>query len=74
MKALKIYNDKLKTRQKKSDFAETLDADDSIIAEAPKARVSIQKKKKISPLKPLWRNKDAAEVGSETLERFALQL
>ena len=59
MKALKIYNDKLKTRQKKSDFAETLDADDSIIADAPKPRVSVQKKK-MSPLKPLWRSKDAA--------------
>ena len=61
MKALKIYNDKLKNRQKKSDFVETLDADDSIIADAPpKPQVSLQKKKKITPLKPLWRNKDAA--------------
>ena len=59
MKALKIYNDKLKTRQKKSDFAETLDADDSIIADASKPRVSLQKKK-MSPLKPLWRSKEAA--------------
>ena len=64
----------MKTREKKSDFVETLDVDDSIIGDGPKPRVSVQKKKKVSPLKPLWRNKDAAQVGSETLERFALQL
>lgn len=75
MKALKIYNDKLKDRQKKSTLIETLDAEDSILNESqPKVRVSVQKKKKISPLKPLWRDKNAAQIADDVLERFALQL
>jgi hypothetical protein len=41
MKALKIYNDKLRNRQKKTDLVSTLDAEDSILNDLPKPKVSL---------------------------------
>ena len=74
MKAIKMYNDKLNSKKQSKDYIESLDGDDSILNDEtkPAQRLSVQKRKKATPLKPLWRDKNAQEIGEETLERFAL--